>query len=90
MRDLDERQDRQHFPAPQRRSPAHMEAAIMNDGHWSFREWETHTIEKIISVSRDASPDVRDDYLRVQIGLAIQQALRHGRSGLGDDDPVVS
>ncbi|KRA83637.1 hypothetical protein [Altererythrobacter sp. Root672] len=57
--------------------------------HWTFRDWKHHTIEKIVGNGL-AAPEVhRADYLRLQIGLAIEQALRHGRSGLGDDEPVT-
>jgi len=61
----------------------------MTDGYWTFNEWTRHTVEKIVTLGLAASEDDKADYLRVQIKAAIQQALRHGRSGLGDDDPVA-
>jgi len=32
----------------------------------------------------------REDYLRVQVENMIRQALAHGRSGRGDDNPVIN
>jgi hypothetical protein len=60
-----------------------------SDGYWSFLEWKHRTIEKIVEHGFTVSEAHRADYLRVQIGLTIEQALRHGRSGRADDDPVT-
>ncbi|UKK85075.1 hypothetical protein L7H23_02900 [Sphingopyxis sp. BSN-002] len=62
----------------------------MSADHWTYSEWEENTVEKIVTTGLSV-PDVhRADYLRVQIKLAIQQALLHGRSGRSNDEPVVS
>ncbi|MCX5512897.1 hypothetical protein C3941_02590 [Kaistia algarum] len=61
----------------------------MIDGYWTFSEWAQHTVDKITAVGLAASEEDRADYMRVQIMAAIMQALRHGRSGLMDDDPVT-
>jgi hypothetical protein len=62
----------------------------MNSGHhWTYKEWVDHTIEKIVGLGLKAPPEHRADYLRIQIKQAIQQSLRHGRSGASDDDPVT-
>ena len=58
--------------------------------HWSYTEWEDVTVAKIVRRGLSVPDDVRADYLTVQIRLAIKQALRHGRSGRSDDDPVTS
>ncbi|WP_125954184.1 hypothetical protein [Novosphingobium sp. MD-1] len=60
----------------------------MSSDHWTFRQWENNTIEKIVTTGLAAPAEHRADYLRVQIRSAIQQSLRHGRSGRTDDDPV--
>lgn len=57
--------------------------------HWTFAEWEQATIERIVAMGLAAPIEHRADYLHLQIGLAIQKALRHGRSGRGDHDPVA-
>ncbi|KTW01655.1 hypothetical protein SB4_05710 [Sphingomonas sanguinis] len=62
----------------------------MSNDHWTFAQWEENTVEKIANAASSADIEHRADYLRVQIKLAIRQALRHGRSGQSDDDPVVS
>jgi hypothetical protein len=62
----------------------------MNDGHWTYSEWEKNTIEKIVTMGLAAPDKDHADYLRVQIRSAIQQAFRHGRSGRAKDDPVVA
>ena len=62
----------------------------MSGEHWTYNEWATNTVEKIVTMGL-ALPEVhRADWLRLQIGLAINQSLRHGRSDRGDDDPVMS
>jgi hypothetical protein len=62
----------------------------MTDPHrWTFSEWLTETVNKIVMLGLSAPEEHRKEYLRVQIEAAIQQALRHGRSGRADDDPVV-
>ncbi len=62
----------------------------MSGEHWTYSEWATNTVEKIVVMGLAAPEEHRADWLRLQISLAIEQALRHGRSGLGDDDPVVA
>jgi hypothetical protein len=62
----------------------------MNDDHWAYNEWEDATVERIVAMGLSAPNEHRADFLRVQIRLAIRQALRHGRSGLSDTDPVAS
>ncbi|MBC9032144.1 hypothetical protein IAG41_07055 [Sphingomonas sp. JC676] len=62
----------------------------MSGEHWTYNEWATNTVEKIVVMGLAAPEEHRADWLRLQIGSAIEQALRHGRSGLGDDDPVVA
>lgn len=57
--------------------------------YWTFTEWEKETIEKIVVMGLSVPEPKRPDYLRVQIHAAIRQALRHGRSGRADDDPVT-
>ena len=58
------------------------------DGYWTFSEWVDGTVHKIATGDAVVSEEHRADYLKVQIRSAIMQALRHGRSGRGDDDPV--
>ena len=62
----------------------------MTGEHWTYNEWAANTVEKIVVMGLALSEEHRADWLRLQIGLAIEHALRHGRSGLGDDDPVVA
>jgi hypothetical protein len=57
--------------------------------YWTFSEWQRATIDKIVVLGLGAPEEYRADYLRVQIEGAIQQALRHGRSGRSDNDPVT-
>jgi hypothetical protein len=59
------------------------------NGYWTFSEWVENTINKIVTVGRSAPEEHRADWLNVQIRVAIMQALRHGRSGRADDDPVA-
>lgn len=61
----------------------------MSGEHWTFEEWEKATVGKIVGTSLDAPEEHRADYLRVQIRLAIRQALRHGRSGRTDHELIV-
>jgi hypothetical protein len=61
----------------------------MSDGHWTYREWLYNTVEKIAVMGSSAPEEDRPDYLRVQVRSAIEQALRHGRSGRSDDDPIA-
>jgi hypothetical protein len=62
----------------------------MSDGHyWTYREWLQNTVEKIAVLGASTPEEHRAHYLRVQIKSAIEQALRHGRSGRTDDDPVA-
>ena len=62
----------------------------MSGEHWTYKEWAANTVEKIVVVGLEAPEEHRADWLRLQIGFAIEQALRHGRSGLSVDDPVVA
>ncbi len=63
----------------------------MGDGHyWTYSEWLGNTVEKIVTNGLSAPEEHKADYLRVQIKLAIEQSLRHGRSGRSDDDPVAT
>ena len=62
----------------------------MRDAHWTYDEWATNTVEKIVGVGMDLPDEHRADWPRLQIGLAIDQAYRNGRSGIGFDDRVGS
>jgi hypothetical protein len=62
---------------------------MADDDHWTYAEWENNTVEKIVTNGLSAPEEDRADYLRVQIKLAVQQALRHGQSGRSEDEPVV-
>ena len=62
----------------------------MSGEHWTYEEWAENTVEKIVTMGLAAPAEHRADWLRLQIGLAIEKALRHGRSGRADSDPVVS
>jgi hypothetical protein len=63
---------------------------MTDDGYWTYREWLKHTVNKIVKLGLAVpDPKEREGYLRVQIEAAIGQSLRHGRSGRGDDDPVI-
>jgi hypothetical protein len=62
----------------------------MRDDHWTYQQWEDATVEKIATLGAAAPEEHRADYLRVQVRAAIRQALRHGRSGLTDDEPAVA
>ena len=59
----------------------------MSGEHWTYDAWATNTVEKIVTMGLAAPEEYRADWLRVQIGSAIEQALRHGRSGLGNETP---
>jgi hypothetical protein len=62
----------------------------MSESHYfTFSEWLTATVNKIATIAPSVPEEHREDYLRVQIEQAIKQALRHGRSGRSDDDPVT-
>jgi len=65
------------------------QVAAMNDGHWTYDQWATHTIEKIVTMGLMLPEEHRADWLRLQIDLGLKQALRHGRSGRGDQDLIV-
>jgi len=59
--------------------------------HFTFNEWLAWTVDKIATRTlKHTPPEHHDGYLRVQLEAAIKQALRHGRSGRSDDDPIVS
>lgn len=62
----------------------------MNDGHWTYKEWLEATVAKIVQLGLTAPAEHQAAYLDVQIRAAIAQALRHGRSGKSDDEPVTS
>ncbi len=55
----------------------------MSGEHWTYNEWAESTVEKIVVRGLAAPEEHRADWLRLQIGLAIKHALRHGRSGCG-------
>jgi len=57
--------------------------------YWTYSQWLNETVNKIAVLGSSAPEEDRADYLRVQVKAAIQQALRHGRSGQSDDDPVT-
>ncbi len=59
------------------------------NGYLTFSEWVEHTAGKIVQLGLAAPQEHRATYLNVQIKAAIMQALRHGRSGRADDDPVA-
>jgi hypothetical protein len=62
----------------------------MTDPHyWTFSEWLRETVNKIVIFGLSAPEEQREDYLRVQIEAAFRQALRHGKAGKSDDDPVT-
>jgi hypothetical protein len=63
----------------------------MSDPHyWTFRDWLAATVDKIATRTiKHTPPEHQEGYLRVQLEVAIKQALRHGRSGRSDDDPVT-
>jgi len=61
-------------------------------GHFTYAEWEKWAIDKIADIATGrmklTEENYREHYLRVQVEAMIRQAVRHGRSGLGNDDPV--
>jgi hypothetical protein len=61
---------------------------MRDDGYWTYREWVEATVEKIVAVGISAPQEHQAAWFDVQIRVAIAQALRHGRSGKADDDPV--
>jgi hypothetical protein len=67
-----------------------MNSSQSNDGHWTFAEWAEHTTNKIVTLGLSRPEEHRADYIAVQVRAAIMKALRHGRSGRTDDDPVTS
>jgi hypothetical protein len=66
-----------------------MAAQELPEGHWTYREWAHHTVEKIVTMGLALPEEHRADYFRIQIASAIAQSLEHGRSRRGDDDVVV-
>jgi hypothetical protein len=61
-------------------------------GHFTYAEWEKWAVDKIAGIAfhwtlNDESK--REEFLRFQAQALIRQALRHGRSGRADDDPVT-
>jgi len=61
----------------------------MSDEHWTYEEWALNTVEKIVTAGLMLPEEHCADWLRLQIGLGLKHALRHGRSGRGDQDAVV-
>lgn len=61
----------------------------MSGEYLTCEEWAENTLEKIVTMGLALPEEHRADWLRLQIGLAIKQALRRGRSGRADSDPVV-
>ena len=61
-------------------------------GYFTYREWEKWAVDKITAIGTGRMKLIdekyREGYLRIQVESMIRQALRHGRSGRGDDDPV--
>ena len=71
-------------------------------GYFTYAEWEQWAVDKITNIafgsftsvdsttgsSQPIDAKTREDYLRVQIEAVVRQALRHGRSGRSDNDPV--
>jgi len=81
------------FPAvtdPLADIPEERDGLTMSGDHWTYKQWEDGTVEKIVTMGLLAPEEHRADYLRVQIRRAIRQSLRHGRSGRSEDDPVVA
>lgn len=66
-----------------------MSSELADEHYWTFSEWKRATVNKIVGVALKCDPKHQQDYLSVQIGLAIEQALRHGRYGRSNDDPVT-
>jgi hypothetical protein len=62
---------------------------MTGDGYWTYAEWLEQTVEKIAVLGSAAPAEHREDWLRVQVRAALGQALRHGRSGRGDEEPVA-
>lgn len=61
------------------------------DGYWTYKGLEKHAVDKIAGIAfhyKLTEESTREDYLRVQTLSMIRKALRHGRSGRGNDDPV--
>ncbi len=58
--------------------------------HWTYEQWAHNTAEKIAVMGLLLEEEYREEWIKLQIGLALHQALRHGRSGRANDDPVVS
>jgi hypothetical protein len=61
----------------------------MSDEYWTYNEWVEATVRKIVGVNVTLEPQDQVGWLDVQIRAAISKSLRHGRSGLSDDDPVT-
>jgi hypothetical protein len=61
---------------------------MSEDHYWTYQEWVEHTVRKIVSLGLSAPEQHREGWFDVQIRAAISQALRHGRSGKSDNDPV--
>lgn len=72
------------------------------NGYFTYNEWEQWAVDKITNIafghfervntltghSHPIDEKDHEGYLRVQIEAVIRQALRHGRSGRGNNDPV--
>ena len=61
--------------------------------HFTYSEWEKWAVNKIAEIASGRMKLIdekyREDYLRVQVQGMIRHALAHGRSGRGDDDPII-
>jgi hypothetical protein len=61
---------------------------MANEFHWTYAEWVKNTVDKIAGFGASVPEKDREDYLRVQVELAIGQAFRNGRAGVSDNDLV--
>lgn len=61
----------------------------MIGAHLTCNEWIKERAARIAFLGLAAPEDVREDWIKLQIEATLHQALRHGRSGLGDDDLIV-
>jgi hypothetical protein len=63
------------------------------NGYFTYAEWEQFAVDKITGIAfhwkLNTDEEGRESYLRIQARAMLRQALRHGRSGRGDDDPVA-
>jgi hypothetical protein len=62
------------------------------NGHFTYAEWENWAVDKIANAAfrwEMNDETARESYVRIQVQAMLRQALRHGRSGLGNNDLVV-